>query len=234
MNEGKTEVTVFSKSTDPTIMDLDCGGKLVPSKPTIKALGIVIDHRLRWSDHIKAVVKKVRGLLCGFRMIRNKFTEEQAKSLVTAQALSVLYYGAPAWLMPALLGDRLRRIESIHYRCLRIIVKDYKQRISREWIDAATQRLPPKQWSRFAASSLAIKVKQNQTPQYLKDEIFKNTYTVARKPGRLFGFDDSKSMIGRSLTRNWIGQSLGQIQASWTNMNLNNDQIRRMLKRTFL
>lgn len=103
---------------------------MIPSKPLMKALGVIIDHRLRWTDHIKMVVNKVRRLICGFRMVRDKFTEIQAKNLVTAQALSVLYYGSVAWLTPTLLGDRLRRLESIHYRCLRVIVKDYRQRIN--------------------------------------------------------------------------------------------------------
>jgi len=94
------QVTVFSKASEPTLIDLDCAGKLILPKPLIKALGIVIIHRLRWTDHIKTVVNKVGRLICGFKMIRNKFTEAQAKNLVTAQALSVLYYGAPAWLTP--------------------------------------------------------------------------------------------------------------------------------------
>jgi len=196
-------------------------------------IGVVIDHKLRWTAHIRAVCNKVRGLLCGFRMIRHKFTEIQAKNLITAQALSVLYYGSPAWLTPSIVGDRMRRIESVHYRCLRIIVKDYKQRISREWIDAATQRLPPKMWCRFAAASMAIKVRQSQYPQRLYEDIFENAYTVSRKPGRLFGYDSSKSLVGRSITKNWIGQTLGQIQSSWSNSVLSNDQIRRLLKRTF-
>jgi len=114
-----------------------------------------------------------------------------------------------------------------------LIVKDYKQRISREWIDAATQRLPPKLWCRFAAASLAIKVRQSREPRYLHDEFFLNTYTEARKPGRLFGYDSSKGMIGRSQTKNWIGQTLGQIKNPWTTSSLSNDQIRRLLKRTF-
>jgi len=90
----------------------------------------------------------------------------------------------------------MRRLESVHYRCLRIIMKDYKQRISSEWIDAATQRLPPKKWSRFAAASLAIKIRQSQLPQRLHEDIFRNTYVVSRKPGRLFGYDSSKTMVG--------------------------------------
>jgi len=104
------------------------------------------------------VSAKVRRLLCGLRIIRHKFTEAQAKRLVTDQVLSIFYYWAHAWLTPHLMAADLCRLETTHYRCLRIIVKDYKQLISREWIDAATQRLPTRQWGKFAAVSLVIKL----------------------------------------------------------------------------
>jgi len=48
-----------------------------------------------------------------------------------------------------------------------------------------------------------------------------------------FGYDNSNTVIGRAMTRNWIGQAFGHIQSSWTDTNLSNDQIRRMLKKTF-
>jgi len=118
--------------------------------------------------------------------------------------------------------------KALNYRCLRIIVKDFRQ-----WIDAATQRLPPTLWWKFTAASLAIKNRQSNQPQRLYEDIFKNTYKITRKPGKFFGYDNSNSLIGRSMTRNLIGQTLAQIQGSWTDTNLSNDQIRRMLKKTF-
>jgi len=79
----------------------------------------------------------------------------------------------------------------------------YRQRISREWIDAATQRLPPKLWGKFAMASLAMKIRQAKAPTGLYCEIFENTYAETRKPGRLFGFDSSRVSVGRSMTKNW-------------------------------
>jgi len=124
-------------------------------------------------------------------------------------------------------------LESIHYRCLRIIVKYFRQRFGREWIDDAAQRLPPLYGGKFAPASLAIKIRQSSQPQRLYEDSFKNTCKITRKPGRHFGYDNSNSLIDRSMTRDWIGQTLGQIQGSWTDTNLSNDQIWRMLKKTF-
>jgi len=233
VNEDKTEVMVMSRHKEPIILTITCAGRQIDTKSSIKALGVVIDHRLRWSTHIKLLMSRLRGLICGLKMVRRKFTEEQTKVLVTSQLLSILYYACPAWLTPHLLVKEYRRLESIHYRCLRLIVNDRRKRIPREWLTASTQRLPPRQWGKFAASSLAIKVRQAEVPVRMYTSMFQNTYTLSRKPGRLFGYDSSKTSQGRAATKNWIGTALGNIKTPWTNTLLSNDQIRRLLKKTF-
>jgi len=126
-----------------------------------------------------------------------------------------------------------KAIESVHYRSLRIIIKDCKQRVPREWVTASTQRLPPSSWAKFAAVSLLMKVRQNKLPARIFETVLENTYTISRKPGRLFGYDSSKTRQGRALTKNWIGKALGDIRTPWMESDLNNDQIRRLLKKTF-
>jgi len=71
----------------------------------------------------------------------------------------------PAWLTPHSMSSEIRKIESIHYRCLRLIIKDYRQRVPGEWVTASTQRLTTKQWGKFAAASLAMKIHQTGVPE---------------------------------------------------------------------
>jgi len=60
-------------------------------------------------------------------------------------------------------------VDSIHYRSLRLIIKDYKQRVPREWVSASTQRLPPGEWAaKFSAVSLAMKVRNSQQSCFKK------------------------------------------------------------------
>jgi len=114
------------------------------------------------------------------------------------------------------------------FKTLRLIVNDQ----SRDWVTAVTQRLPPRQWGKFAAASWAIKIWQSKVPEKVYGNIFENTYTLSRKHGCLFEFDSSKTAQGRAMTKNWIGSTLGSIKSSWTDLDLSNDQIRRLLKRT--
>jgi len=91
----------------------------------------------------------------------------------------------------------------------------------------------PKQWGKFAAASLAMKICQTGVPERIYEDMFTNTYLLKRKPGRLFGFDSSKTALGRAISRNWIGSTLGNIKSAWTDSHLSNYQIRRLLKKTF-
>jgi len=88
-------------------------------------------------------------------------------------------------------------------------------------------------WAKFAAVSLIMKIRRDRLPVMIFNNVFKNTYVIARKPGRLFGFDSSKMSHGRAITKNWIGTAIGDIKSRWTENELDNDQIRRLLKKTF-
>jgi len=65
----------------------------------------------------------------------------------------------------------------------------------------------PSQWSRFAAVSLIMKIRRTQLPVMVYNDVFKKTYTLARKPGRLFGYDSLKTLSGCAQTKNWIGSA---------------------------
>jgi len=82
----------------------------------------------------------------GIRMIRKKLNKTEAVSIVTAQLFSVLYYACCVWLTPSLIKKQLGIIKSLHYKALRLVLCDYRQRISRETVTLETKRLPPDKW----------------------------------------------------------------------------------------
>jgi len=59
-------------------------------------------HRLRWTDHISNLVKRVRGLMLCLMNDQKKLNKEQTNLLVTLQVLPVLYNATPVRLTPHL------------------------------------------------------------------------------------------------------------------------------------
>lgn len=135
------------------------------------------------------------------------------------------------WLTPGLRKSELKIVESLHYRCVRLVVKDYRQRTSREIIDFATKRLPPLLWMEYSACNLFINSKMVNQPTKLLQELSTNLYTKRRSDGVLFGFDSSKARVARQRTSNWLGSAICKITTPWTNHILSKDQIRLLLKK---
>jgi len=46
----------------------------------------------------------------------------------------------------------------IHFKALRVVVCDYRQRMNHEFISAKTNRLPPQIWYKFAGASSLMRM----------------------------------------------------------------------------
>jgi len=231
VNEEKTEIVLFGKK--PQNITLNVKGTAVESKEAIKALGIVIDKGLTWNHHVTALKKRVVKIIGGIRVIRKKLTKREAITVVTAQVFSLLYYACCVWLTPAINKKTLKTVESLHFKTLRLVLKDYKNRISRENVSLETQRLPPDKWSKFALASLFINCYNFDQYSSLVRRLSCNFYSKRRKPGFLYAYDSAKTKMGKQVTKNWIGNALSCLVFPWSDRSLSKDAIRIALKKSY-
>jgi len=200
----------------------------------MKALGIILDAKLKWDSHIAQLRTRITRVLNGLKIIRRKLNFKQAITIVTAQALSILYYASSAWLtVPSLGRKEMNALESIHFKALRVVVKDYRQRMSRDDISAMTNRLPPRAWCKFACAMTLLKIWNSGVPVGLRKAAFANTYQQNKYQGLLFGYDSSVTKIGRQITKNWCGNVLAEVKTPWTDRQLSKDRLQVILKSTF-
>jgi len=234
VNKTKTEIVHFRNPRDTQAVEsVEVSGVEVATIDSMKVLGILFDSSLTWKLHIDQLCRKLPPLLNGIKIIRRQMNFKQSLMITTAQALSILYYGASVWLTPSLTKSQLRRVERLHYKSVRLVVKDYRRKMSRPDIDKKTGRLPPSLWAKFSLSKLFINMRINQHPRQLLADSSKNLYVKSRQPGLLFGYDDSNTKIGGQQTCNWIGKCLENIVEPWTDKFLSDDSIRVLLKRAF-
>jgi len=231
VNEAKTEIMIFGKNMPST--NINVKGVAVATKDCIKALGVQIDKDLSWKTHITTLKKRVLSVIGGVRMVRSKLTQAQTTKVVTAQVFSILYYACAVWLTPSLGSNLKKTVNSLHFRSLRLIIRDYRQKVSRTDITLRTNRLPPDKWSKFVLASLYMNMYATNQPKTLLQAMSLNTFTQGRKPGLLYSFDRSQTRVGRQSSRNWLGLALSSISAPWTDRLLTKDTIRIMLKRAF-
>jgi len=231
VNQSKTEVILFGKDKETVLVNVK--GTAVESKTCIKALGVQIDNALSWSNHIASMKKRIMSIIGGVRIIRNKLSPKQTTSVVTAQIFSILYYACAVWLTPSLGKKNVKTVERLHFKALRLIIRDYRQKVSRNEVTTRTNRLPPDKWGKFAMASMFLNMHNANEPKKLLSKVSTNIYSRTRRQGLLFAFDASRTRIGRQSTRNWIGQTLCDIKIPWCNTLLSKNSIRLLLKKTY-
>jgi len=97
----------------------------------------------------------------------------------------------------------MRKINTLHYKALRIAVKDWERIIPKEMLDLLGRSLPM-DFCNYSLASLLIKICNNKEPKKLHQSLAANEYRCRRKPSNLRLFDSSKKKIGKQMFRNRI------------------------------
>lgn len=176
---------------------------------------------------------RVTKILNGIKIVKNKFDMDQIKKIVTAQVFSILYYCDIVWLNPNLGYTNYKKLNKVHYSALRIITGDYRRIMSKKDLNKLTQRLPPRAWAHYSASSFFIKMCRSKSPTNLWMSLQPNLYHNARHLNPTVQ-DRSRMKIGKKIIQNWIGTDLAKLNFKWfEDVKLTDYTIRVNLKRLF-
>lgn len=126
LNMKKTEIVILGSvitSTPPTIT-IKCGGQEVRSKSSMKYLGLMIDSRLSWDEHIQYLEEKSQILLPKLiSLCQNTFgySAEARKTMLKGTIGAFFGYSSTVYigsLMEKTKQDRIRRIHQKMATCI--------------------------------------------------------------------------------------------------------------------
>ena len=92
-------------------------------KNTVKLLGITIDNKLNFEEHLSELCKKVFMQLNAISHLQRFMGKEQREALINSFIVSNLSYCPLVWHFCSCKSSQ--KIEKIQLRCLRIIYNDY-------------------------------------------------------------------------------------------------------------
>jgi len=138
-----------------------------------------------------------------------------------------VYYGLPTWYHP-LKAKFKKRIEILHYKLLRLVVKDWYRLCPKDMLDTLGRATPDK-FADYAVGNVVIKSINNGIPTRLRDEILANMYSL-RRSGKLRSFDSARKRIGKQAIGNRTDDIIKIFDKRWTTL-LSKDDIRKYLKR---
>jgi len=130
-NTNKTELIYFSRKPimDPPNLEVD--GIVISPKKQLKVLGMIFQDDLREDAQVSRIIKSCKTLIPKLRFLGRFLTREQMKTVVTAQFYSRMYYGCEIWLNDLTAARSWRFLNSLHYKALRVIVRDQKNECQR-------------------------------------------------------------------------------------------------------
>ena len=231
VNKEKTEIMWLGK--DPPITSIKVGGVNCDLVTSMKVLGTYFECDLNWDKQAELSIKKGVKLINVFRFIRRYLTEEQFLKSVTSNYYGSVFYGASVWL-PNIKASHKTKLNSLHFRLLRVACKDFSLKLSRDDLTTRCKRAKPMEWARYSTASIAMKTIRDELPKPLF-EILKSTYYEERRQkGRGLFFDSSRRKCGRQSLQNRLSH-VAQIKKPWNEdgLPLSNNQLRRLLKSAF-
>jgi hypothetical protein len=103
-NEEKSKVMLVSrrKRKEPKVIKVYLNNKPLEQVTTMKYLGIIIDHKFRFKEHINYAVERCTKLihsLSKMAKISWGIKHEAMKTIYKGAILPLLLYGAPVWIV---------------------------------------------------------------------------------------------------------------------------------------
>ena len=149
---------------DPNLLIGDCS---IDRVSTTKSLGVYIDERLSWSDHIDHIIKKVSSSIAALRHIKPFVKRETLLTLYNSLIQPQFDYCNVVWDNPTKgLTDRLQRLQN---RAARVITgASYEIRSKDILNDLNWETLAQRREKHKAI--LMYKITNDLTPSYLSDK----------------------------------------------------------------
>lgn len=112
----KTEAVLISRSRPREIAEVRVGEHIVTTQRELKYLGIVIDDRLSFKNHVRHASEKASrtSMALSWMMPNVGGPKSGKRRLLSGVTTSVLLYGAPIWSSALAVADNRRCMASVH------------------------------------------------------------------------------------------------------------------------
>jgi len=130
-------------------------------------------------------------------------------------------------------SSSIRKLNSVHYRVLRVVENDWKKKKKRSQLDTIG-RARPSLWAKYALGNFVIKTLKYSLPVDLHNALHRTLFSERRRPQRAKFFDSSKSKIGYQAVQNRIGALFDTLNFDNFEIILTDNAIRILLKNTLV
>ena len=142
VNDNKTELCLFYRNFQGNIT-ITVNGNIIKSKSNMDILGVSLDSKLSWANHVpNAITKTNRELHC-IRQIKQFFNTRELSQLITSIVYSILNYNAEIWNISSLNHRLIQQLMTASVNALKICTPTYHYRMSYSESHSINNRATP-------------------------------------------------------------------------------------------
>ena len=225
MNADKCNLLICNHKNDVSIT-LD--NEVIDSSDSVKLLGITVDKKLNFSEHISKLCKKVSSKLHALARVSNFMSENKLKLIMKSFIESQFSYCPLVWMFHSRTLNN--RINKLHERGLRLVYKDPKltfkellkkdnsvsihhrnlQKLATEWFKLHNNLAPPLMYTLFPKRDITLDLRRiNPFLSYNVRTVYYGTETISFRGPQTWALvpDDIKSSKTlnefKNKIRNW-------------------------------
>ena len=125
VNPDKSLIMLLQKSTKKVIQEtLQIDNNEIKSENSVTLLGITIDNRLSFDDHISKLCNKASMQLNAIFILKKYMSQKELEVVLNSFIYSNFNYRLLVWHFST--TKSVKKIENIHKRCLRLTLNDYR------------------------------------------------------------------------------------------------------------
>ena len=128
-NTGKTQYSIFckpNKQVPQVLNSLQVLGSKLERSVAAKYLGVTLDDKLTWKQHIDTLTAKLSKTIAAFKIVKNYVNVEQKRSLYFAYIFSRIQYGIE--LFSSSKKKDLKQVQTKQNRALKVLFKSQLQK----------------------------------------------------------------------------------------------------------
>ena len=122
-NPKKFQVLYIDGGREDSLLSLNINGKVITSTETVKLLGLTIDNKLTFNQHITTLCRNASSKSKALLRIRHYLSYAQANVLCNAYILSAFTYCPIVWMFCSKKSNNL--VDSVYKRGIRTVENDF-------------------------------------------------------------------------------------------------------------
>ena len=177
VNPEKFQSVILQRSGNPDVHTIEIDGNKIETTNSVDLLGIHIDNKLTFDDHIFTLCNKASMQLNAIGRLKHYLGKKELEVIVNSFIYSNFNYCPLVWHFSSC--KALRKIENIHKRCLRMIHNDYDSDYETLLKISGTSTMQIKRIKQLAIE--IFKTVNNLNPDFMKN-IFTSKQNARVRP----------------------------------------------------